>query len=169
MHAIAALGIYATAITVKVLIEETFCIENIHQVPSLRLKVHLTYRRYVNDNLHSWLYSGLNGLPLGITAYFIDEEGLLFVLGKLFFIDVICHLGRNDTNDALYNSYMASDNFGASHLINAKLLTVIHIVAYTVLINMVRAKGVKICNYLESRAPQPFDGVLARLKNTLQV
>ena len=166
MNGLAALAVYATAKTVTVLIEETFSIDKIADQATLRFKVCQVYHRFVSRDLHRSLHTAWNNLPVGITAYLIDMDGFLFLLGKCFFIDVLILHFRPD--GPVMEHFLSNDNFPLSSMINAELLVVIHIIAYTVLITLVRAKGVKICDYLAPRVPHPFYHVLERMKDSLK-
>jgi hypothetical protein len=147
MDAISVLGFYIAVKTTTVIGEEIFSSHNNKQA-SLCWKIHDIYHRYMNQNVHFLLYSFWSNLPIGFTAFLLDEEDILYRLGLLLITEEV-HSNIPERCDS-------------------KILNFLHLINYVIIIAILRTQGIFLCNYLQQRTSAPLNRILERLRNSLE-
>ena len=153
---ITVVGAYLVTKAVTVGIEEIFSWDNITPESTVRNKIRDLYDRCLNPQRQIAIQLFWKNLPLGICAFLIDKDDILFNLGRLSIIPIIFTNPTAPNLDSFFNE-------------SAFMTNTSKIMIFTCIILTARAGGVCFCNYLRQRVPPPFNNVLRRLQNGINM
>jgi hypothetical protein len=153
---ITVVGVYLVTKAVTTGIEEIFSLDNMASESTIRKKIRALYDRYLSREHQMEIRLLWKSLPLGIYAVLIDKDDVLFNVGRLIIvIGLVTNPTAVNTDLFLSESPVMKDAF--------------KIIVFTALIATANAAGVCFCNYLRQRVPPPFDNILRRLQNGIDM
>jgi hypothetical protein len=154
---ITLVGAYLVTKAVAVGIEEIFFWDKLPQESTIRHKIRVLYDRCLNPQRQIVIQLFWKNLPLGICAFLIDKDDILFNLGRLGIMTII--IITNPTAPNL-DSFFSESSF---------MTNTSKIIIFTCIIFTARAGGACFCNYLRQRVPPPFNNILRRLQNGIAI
>lgn len=157
VNGITAVGAYLVTKAVTVGIEEIFSWEQIPPESTIRHKIRALYDRCLNSERRIAIRFFWKDLPLGICAFLIDKDDVLFNLGRLSILAVII-------NPTIITN-PATPHLGFFFNESSFMTDTTKIIIFTCIISVARLVGVCFCNYLRPRVPPPFNNILGRLQN----
>ena len=156
---ITVVGAYLVTKAVTVGIEEIFSWDKLPPESTIRNKIRVLYDRCLNPERQIVIQLFWQNLPLGICAFLIDKDDILFNLGRLSIVAIIITNPTAAQNQNL-DSFFSESSF---------MPNIAKIAIFTCVILTARAGGVCFCNYLRQRVPPPFNNILRRLQNGIDM
>jgi hypothetical protein len=157
---ITVVGAYLVTKAVTVGIEEIFSWNNITPESTVRNKIRDLYDRCLNPQRQIAIQLFWKNLPLGICAFLIDKDDILFNLGRLSIIPIVIPIVITNPTVPNLDSFFSESAF---------MPNIAKITIFTCIIFTARAGGACFCNYLRQRAPPPFNNILRRLQNGIDM
>jgi len=151
---ITLVGTYLVTKAVRVTVEELFSWDNFSPESTIRIKIRTLYDRCLNPEWRIVILFFWKNLPLGICAFLIDKDDLLFNLGRLSIVAIMI------TDPTAWLNRNLDPFFSESSC----MLNIPKIIIFTCIIFAARAGGVCFCNYLQPKVPPPFNHILRRLQ-----
>jgi len=163
VNGITLVGAYLVTKAVGVIVEETveelFSWDKFTPESTIRIKIRALYDRCLNHEWRIVIRLFWKNLPLGICAFLIDQDDILFNLGRLSIVAIMM------TDPTAWSNQNLDSFFSESSCI----LNISKIITFTCIIFAARAGGGCFCNYLRPRVPPPFNNILRRLQNEIDV